>query len=130
MSEPYQQPHQQQPAPGHQQVYYQQAPKGASLTSLVLGLASILLGFTFLVPIVGFIFGFVGLLKEPAGRGMAIAGLVLNGIFLFGWLLLLIFVFGLFGSGCQRHAGLVRRLIHRRRTAAGAGFLRTISAHL
>ncbi|WP_051299512.1 hypothetical protein [Arthrobacter castelli] len=65
---------------------------------MVLGLASILLGFTFLIPIVGFIFGVVGIRKEPAGRGMAIAGLVLNGIFLLGWLLLFIFVFGLFGA--------------------------------
>ncbi len=97
MSNPYQQRHPQQPAPVSPQVYYQQGPKGASITSLVLGLVSILLGFTFLVPIVGFIFGVVGIRKEPAGRGMAIAGLVLNGIFLFGWLLLLIFVFGIFG---------------------------------
>ncbi|GAB3254125.1 DUF4190 domain-containing protein [Arthrobacter pigmenti] len=97
MSNPYQGPPQPQ-RPPYQQVYSQQPPpRGASITSLVLGLVSILLGFTFLVPIVGFIFGVVGMRKEPAGRGMAIAGLVLNGIFLIGWVLLLVFVFGLFG---------------------------------
>lgn len=68
-------------------------PKGLSVTSMILGLVSILFGFTFLVPVVGLILGIVGLRKEPAGRGMAIAGLVLNGLFVLGWALVIIFVF-------------------------------------
>ncbi|GAA3702438.1 hypothetical protein GCM10022377_15110 [Zhihengliuella alba] len=67
-------------------------PKGASITSLVLGLCSIAFGFTFVVPIAGIIFGIVGLRREPAGRGMAIAGLVLNSIMIVGWILLLLFL--------------------------------------
>jgi Domain of unknown function (DUF4190) len=92
-------PHQPQPAAIYQPVYVQPVqPKGASITSMVLGLVSILLGFTFLVPVIGFIFGMVGLRKEPAGRGMAAAGLILNGLFLLGWVLLFVFLFGLFGG--------------------------------
>jgi hypothetical protein len=101
MSNPYQPsnlPVPQHPAPVYQQVYVQPQPKGASVTAMVLGLVSLFLGFTFVVPIVGFIFGLVGLNKEPAGRGMAIAGLVLNGLMLLGWVLLFIFVFGIFGA--------------------------------
>jgi hypothetical protein len=102
MSNPYQPsnlPGPQHPAPVYQQVYVQPPqPKGASVTAMVLGLVSLFLGFTFVVPIVGFIFGLVGLNKEPAGRGMAIAGLVLNGLMLLGWVLLFIFVFGVFGA--------------------------------
>jgi hypothetical protein len=68
-------------------------PKGLSVTSMVLGLVSIVLGFTFLVPLVGFVLGIIGVRREPAGRGMAITGLVLNGLFVIGWALVIIFVF-------------------------------------
>ncbi|GAB3757615.1 hypothetical protein GCM10027591_06890 [Zhihengliuella somnathii] len=64
--------------------------KGASITSLVLGLVSILLGFTVLVPLVGLVFGIIGLVQEPAGRGPAIAGVVLNSLMMIGWILLII----------------------------------------
>jgi hypothetical protein len=60
---------------------------------MVLGLVSIVLGFTFLVPLVGFVLGIIGVRREPAGRGMAITGLVLNGLFVIGWALVIIFVF-------------------------------------
>ncbi|WP_372698335.1 DUF4190 domain-containing protein [Arthrobacter sp. JSM 101049] len=70
---------------------YAPPPRGMSITSLVLGLASILTGFTLLVPIVGLVFGFLGLQREPAGRGMSIAGLILNGVMLLGWALVLVF---------------------------------------
>jgi hypothetical protein len=96
---PAQQPNQTQqyphlPPTQHVVVGYQPGPpKGMSVTSMVLGLVSIVLGFTFLVPVVGFILGIVGLRREPAGRGMAITGLVLNGLFVVGWALVIVFVF-------------------------------------
>ncbi|WP_420367183.1 DUF4190 domain-containing protein [Curtobacterium sp. L1-20] len=106
MSDPYN-PSQQNPPYGqhapaygpptqHVVVGYQQGPpKGLSVTSMILGLVSIVAGFTFLVPLVGLILGIVGLRKEPAGRGMAITGLVLNGLFVIGWALLILFVIGI-----------------------------------
>jgi len=95
--------------PSNQPQYVQQAPvivgyqpappKGLSITSMVLGLVSIVLGFTFIVPLLGFILGIVGLRKEPAGRGMAITGLILNGLFVLGWALVVIAVVGIGAAG-------------------------------
>ncbi|MBT1681908.1 DUF4190 domain-containing protein [Curtobacterium flaccumfaciens] len=73
--------------------YQPSPPKGLSVTSMVLGLVSIVLGFTFLVPLVGFVLGIIGIRREPAGRGMAITGLVLNGLFVIGWALVIVLVF-------------------------------------
>lgn len=91
------------PAP---QVYvrYQPAPpRGLSIASMVLGIASIFFGFTFIVPITGLILGFVGFRKEPAGHGMAIAGIILNGLVLVGaiaiGLFLLLSFAGVLGTG-------------------------------
>ncbi|MEA5455743.1 DUF4190 domain-containing protein [Sinomonas sp. JGH33] len=84
------------PAPGYAVILPQ--PKGCSVASMVLGLVSIFFGWTFIAPTIGFILGLVGLRREPAGRGMAVAGIVLNGIMLLGWALLVLFVFGLFGA--------------------------------
>lgn len=82
--------------PAHQMGGYGQPynppPRGMSITSLVLGLVSILAGFTVLVPIAGLVFGILGLKREPAGKGMAIAGLVLNGLMLVGWILVIVLV--------------------------------------
>lgn len=83
-----------QASPHHVVVGYQPGPpKGLSITSMIFGLVSIVAGFTFLVPVVGFVLGIVGLRKEPAGRGMAITGLVLNGLFVIGWALVIVLVF-------------------------------------
>lgn len=90
-----------QPPTQHVVVGYQPGPpKGLSITSMVLGLVSIVAGFTFLVPVVGLVLGIIGLRREPAGRGMAITGLVLNGLFVVGWALLIVFVFVL-GAGAM-----------------------------
>ncbi|TFI26717.1 DUF4190 domain-containing protein, partial [Micrococcus endophyticus] len=52
---------------------------GRSVASMILGIVSIVGGFTLVVPpIVGVILGHLGLKREPNGRGMAIAGLVMN----------------------------------------------------
>lgn len=60
-------------------------PRGLSITSMVLALVSIVFGFTFLLPLLSLILGFVGLKKEPAGRGMAITGIVISGLILLVW---------------------------------------------
>lgn len=73
-------------------------PRGFSITSMVLGLVSILFGFTFLVPIGAVIFGIIGLKKEPAGKGMAITGIVIGGAFMLIWLALGALVFSIFGA--------------------------------
>jgi len=65
-----------------QQVFAVAPPKGLSITSMVLGLVSVLFFWTFLCPVIGLVFGIIGIRREPAGRGFAIAGIVLNGVLL------------------------------------------------
>ncbi|AWG01242.1 hypothetical protein DZF92_05000 [Clavibacter michiganensis subsp. insidiosus] len=65
-----------------QPVYAAAPPKGLSLTSMILGLVSVLFFWTFLCPLIGLVFGIIGIRKEPAGRGFAITGLILNGLLL------------------------------------------------
>ncbi len=60
-------------------------PKGLSIASMVLALVSILAGFTFLVPITALILGIMGLRKEPAGRGMALTGVIVSSLILLVW---------------------------------------------
>ncbi|MCO1338310.1 hypothetical protein BJH93_05285 [Kocuria polaris] len=67
-------------------------PRGASITSLVLGLCSVALGFTFVVPLVGVIMGIIGLMKEPASKSVATWGIILNAVMMLGWLLLILFL--------------------------------------
>ena len=61
-----------------------------ALTSLVLGLVSILAGWTFVAPIVGLVTGMLALGREPYARTMALWGIVLNAVMLAGVFLLLI----------------------------------------
>ncbi|MBM7410605.1 hypothetical protein JOE38_000428 [Clavibacter michiganensis] len=65
-----------------QPVYAVAPPKGLSLTSMILGLVSVFFFWTFLCPLIGLVFGIIGIRKEPAGRGFAITGLILNGLLL------------------------------------------------
>jgi len=83
-----------------QTVYVQVTPepKGASITSMVLGLVSIVMGFTFFLPLIGLICAFVGLAREPAGRAYAVVGLLLNGFFIGLWLIFGSIIFTLFGG--------------------------------
>jgi len=67
-------------------------PKGMSIASMVLALVSIVFGFTFLVPIAALILGIAGLRKEPAGRGMALGGVIISSLILVVWALILIFL--------------------------------------
>lgn len=63
---------------------------GLSLTSLILGIASIVAGFTFFVPIAGLVVGILALKREPLGRTMAMWGIVLNSVILVGAVILLL----------------------------------------
>ncbi|WP_308799823.1 hypothetical protein [Agromyces silvae] len=58
--------------------------KGFSIASLVLGVVSIVAGFTFVVPVAGLVLGILALKREPASRTMAIWGIVLNALMLAG----------------------------------------------
>jgi hypothetical protein len=58
-----------------------------SITSLVLGLASIFAGWTFLAPIAGLVTGIMALSREPQSRTMAIWGIVINAVMLAGSLI-------------------------------------------
>ena len=77
-------------------------PRGLSITSFVLGIVSLLFWFSLLVPIAGLVLGIAGLRREPAGRGFAIAGILINGVFVLLAVLAIVFVlllvFGALGS--------------------------------
>ena len=74
-------------------------PRGLSITSFVLGLASLVFWFSMVVPIVGLVLGLLALKREPGGRGFAITGIVLNGMFVVAALVgLLVLVLTLVGA--------------------------------
>jgi hypothetical protein len=58
--------------------------KTLSITSLVLGLASIVFSWTFVAPIAGLVVGILALKQEPASKTMAVWGIVLNSVMLAG----------------------------------------------
>jgi hypothetical protein len=64
---------------GQQPYYYAQEPRGLSIASMVCGI-SVFIGFGFFVlpQIAAVILGHMALSREPAGRGMALAGLILG----------------------------------------------------
>jgi hypothetical protein len=71
--------------------------RGFSISSLVLGLVSIIASYTFFVPAAGLVLGIMALKREPASRTMAIWGIVLNAVMLAGAVLVAFgaLVFGL-----------------------------------
>jgi hypothetical protein len=68
-------------------VHSQAESKTLSVASLVLGLVSIVAGWTFFAPIAGLVCGIMALGREPASRTMAIWGIVLNIVMLAGTLI-------------------------------------------
>lgn len=78
-------------------MYAAAPPRGLSVAGMVIGIVSVFFGLLLVLPLVGGILSLMGLRREPAGRGMAITGLVLNGLCLAGWVLLALMGFGLFG---------------------------------
>ena len=70
-----------------------------SITSFVLGIASLAFGWTLIAPVAGLVVGIMALNREPAGRTFAIWGIVLNALMLAGVAIgLLVAVVG-FGIG-------------------------------
>ncbi|SFS08049.1 protein of unknown function [Agrococcus baldri] len=68
--------------------YVPQPSRGLSITALVLGLCSVVFAWIFVVvPIIGIVFGFLALRREPSGKAMAIVGLVASVLGLL-WVLL------------------------------------------
>lgn len=57
--------------------------------SLVLGLASIGFGFTFVVPIAGLVLGILSRRREPEGRTTALVGIISSAVMLVGTLIAL-----------------------------------------
>ncbi|RDV43233.1 hypothetical protein DOE76_18550 [Leifsonia sp. ku-ls] len=55
-----------------------------SVTSFVLGLASIVFGWTLVAPVAGLVLGILALRREPLGRAFALWGIVLNALMLAG----------------------------------------------
>ena len=85
-----------QPNPYGQPPYYGMPaePKGLSITSMVCGISSVLLGWFLLPQLAAIITGHLALGREPSGKGMSITGLVLGYLCLLGygafWLLLIL----------------------------------------
>jgi hypothetical protein len=79
-----------------------------SLTSLVLGIASVALSFTVVVPIVGVVLGVLGRRREPEGRTMALIGIISSAVMLLGTVVLL--VIGLLAAVPIGVAGLLHVL--------------------
>jgi len=79
------------PAPTTTRPVYVES-KNLSVIALVLGIASVLLGYTFLVPIAAIVVGILGYRREPGGHTLAVWGIVLGSVMAFGWL-----VAGFFG---------------------------------
>jgi hypothetical protein len=66
-------------APGAGYGYQAPPPKTLSMLSMILGIVSIAtLGSTFLTQIAAVVLGHIALNREPAGRGMALAGLIMG----------------------------------------------------
>lgn len=55
-----------------------------SITSLALGLASLVFGWTLVAPIAGLVVGILALKQEPAGKSLAVWGIVVNAVMLAG----------------------------------------------
>ena len=58
-----------------------------SILSLVLGISSIFFGLTFIVPIAAIVLGILALNREPAGRTMAIWGIVTGSFMMAGFVI-------------------------------------------
>ncbi|WP_427005333.1 DUF4190 domain-containing protein [Pseudarthrobacter sp. H2] len=81
------------------------APKGLSIASLCCGVATFLgFGFFLLPQIAAVVLGHMALMREPSGRGMAIAGLVLGYVAIALTVLAIVFL-SLLVAGSARYSG-------------------------
>ena len=67
--------------------------RNLSIIALILGLASVVFGQTFFVPIAAIVLGVMAYRREPTGHALAVWAIVLGSIMAFGWLI--VGVFGL-----------------------------------
>jgi hypothetical protein len=79
------------PAPTARPTTYVES-RNLSVVALVLGIVSVVLGYTFLVPIAAIVVGVIGYRREATGHAFAVWGIVLGAVMAFGWL-----VAGFFG---------------------------------
>ncbi|MFJ4029920.1 DUF4190 domain-containing protein [Paenarthrobacter sp. NPDC089989] len=101
---PYQQQPYGQPNPYGQPAYYAMPsqPKGLSIASMICGIATLVgFGFFILPQIAAVILGHLALNREPAGKGMAIAGLVMGYIGIAIGVLILIGFFAALGASSR-----------------------------
>ena len=66
-------------------VHLDARPKVLSLTALVLGLSSVLFGFTILLPLAAVVFGILGAGREPTRKAIAVTGIVTAVVFGAAW---------------------------------------------
>ncbi|WP_144760977.1 hypothetical protein [Curtobacterium sp. 9128] len=66
------------------------APTGLGTASLVLGICSLLAGWTFFAPVVGLCLGIASRRREPLARGRAGWGVFLNLVALAVWIVLVV----------------------------------------
>ncbi|WP_420369116.1 hypothetical protein [Curtobacterium sp. L1-20] len=72
-------------------VMYSESPRtGLGTASLVLGICSLLAGWTFVAPVVGLCLGIASRSREPLARGRAGWGILLNLVALAVWILLVV----------------------------------------
>ncbi|NUP59565.1 MAG: DUF4190 domain-containing protein [Pseudarthrobacter sp.] len=60
-------------------------PKTLSIASMVCGIASVIMGWLMIPQLAAIITGHLALRREPSGKGLSIAGLVLGYLCLLGW---------------------------------------------
>jgi len=66
-------------------VHVERQPKRLSVTALVLGLSSALLGFTVVLPLAGIVFGILGVGREPTRKALSVTGIVAAVVFGLAW---------------------------------------------
>jgi Domain of unknown function (DUF4190) len=82
-----------QTQPQHAQPVRQDSPKGFAITSMVLGIVSLVIPYGGIVTaILAIIFGTVSRRRNEGGRGMAIAGFVCGIVALALWVIVIIIV--------------------------------------
>ncbi|MFD5600448.1 DUF4190 domain-containing protein [Leucobacter sp. NPDC058333] len=73
--------------------------RGFAITSLVLGIASVVSGWTFFAPIAGIIFGVSALRRDTTERAVALWGVWLNVVMLALWAITAVVLVAVFGIG-------------------------------
>lgn len=66
-------------------VHVEPQPRRLSVTALVLGLSSLFLGFTVLIPVAGIAFGVLSVGREPTRKALAVTGIVSAVVFGVVW---------------------------------------------